>query len=375
MNNDHHFIETLLRAAEDCQINACTMSIIRTGEEIFTAAIGDCEENTLFDLASVTKLFTSSAFMRLVDMEQIHPEDPVCALLPEFQGLREVRPFPEPLAEGQVRDVSAGETAMVNAGETNFRQLLTHCSGIPAWRPLYQLDSPEEIKETVLHTYFSYQPESDVVYSDLGLMLVGWAVEALCRCGLDEAIRDLVTEPLGLESIRFRRLGPDRKAMDPIPPEGIAPTEICHWRGYRLHGEVDDENCAAMGGVSGHAGTFGNASDLARLGAAFLPGSDFLKAGSHRLMTGLQKTSRDGLVNRGYGFLHWSADPEGFFYPMSSNSFGHTGFTGTALWVDPERDVSIALLTNEVYNGRYERKIADFRRRVFAELPAFLEEE
>ena len=92
-------------------------------------------------------------------------------------------------------------------------------------------------------------------------------------------------------------------------------------------------------------------------------------------MTGLEKLSRNGMIGRGYGFLHWTADPDLPFYPMSSQSFGHNGFTGITLWIDPERDSAIALLTNEVSNGRYERKILEFRRRVFAALPAFLEEE
>ena len=366
--------DVISRAAEDCRIPACSVNIIRTGEEIFAASYGSCSEATLFDLASVTKLFTSSAFMRLADMGRIHPEDPVCAVLTEFQGTREIGPFPEPLIDGEVRDVSQGETALVDAGKTTFRQLLTHCSGLPAWIPLYKLPSAEAMRDTLMNIYFSYQPESDVVYSDLGLILTGWAVEALCGCGLDEAIRGLVTEPLGLGSVRFRPLGPDLRARDPLPPEGIAPTDVCHWRGYRLIGEVEDENCAGLGGISGHAGLFGNARDLALLGTAFLPGSDFLKQESLARMTGLEKLSRDGLVGRGYGFLHWTADPEAAFYPLSSQSFGHTGFTGTALWVDPDRDASIALLTNEVSNGRYERKITEFRRRVYAALPAFLED-
>ncbi len=370
----HNFIITLVQAAEECGIPACTMSIIRTGEEIFSAAIGECSENTLFDLASVTKIFTSSAFMRLADQDLIRPEDPVCAVLHEFQGMRDIRPFPQPLSEGQVRDVSGQHREPVDAGKTTFRQLLTHCSGLPAWLPLYKLSSPEAIRDQVLHTYFSYQPESDLVYSDLGLILVGWTVEALCGCRLDTAIRELVTAPLGLEGIRFRPLNEELKAEEPFPREGIAPTDICHWRGYRLIGEAEDENCAALRGISGHAGLFGTAHDLAIFGTAFLPGSDFLRPESFSAMTGLHKISRDGTLGYGCGFRHWSAYPENFYFPMSSQSFGHPGFTGTALWIDPDRDVSIALLTNEVYNGRQDRKIMAFRKKVFSELPAFLEE-
>ncbi len=370
----HDFAIKLSNAAEECGIPACTISVIRSGDEIFAASVGECHEGTLFDLASVTKLFTASAFMQLADRGMIHPEDPVCSVLREFQGPREIRPFPEPLIEGQVRDVSAGFCDPVPGEEITFRHLLTHSSGLPAWLPLYKLPSPQAIRDQALRTSFSYQPGSDVVYSDIGLMLVGWAVEALCGCPLDTAIRELVTAPLGLDNIGFRRLNDELKAEDPLPREGIAPTDVCHWRGYRLIGEVEDENCAALRGVSGHAGLFGSAHDLAGFGTAFLPGSDFLKQDSLRSMTGLQMSSRDGTVGRGYGFQHWSVDPEAFFYPMSSQSFGHTGFTGTAIWIDPDRDVSIALLTNEVYNGRNDRRIGEFRRKIFAELPGFLEE-
>lgn len=200
MISAQQFNQILIQTAKQCSIPACTMSIIQSGEEIFSTSAGECDKATLFDLASVTKLFTASAFMRLVDSGLIQTEDPVCAVLPEFQGMRGIRPFPEPLIDGQVRDVSHGFSEQVDAGKTTFRQLLTHCSGIPAWLPLYLQNSKERIRELVLTTDFSYQPESDVVYSDLGLILVGWAIEKICGCTLDTAIRNLVTEPLGLKT-------------------------------------------------------------------------------------------------------------------------------------------------------------------------------
>lgn len=350
--------QSITNAMNENRIPACTMCILRGSEPVFTFAGGEAvSADTRFDLASVTKLFTVSAFFRLADAGKIGLDEPLCRYLPEFTGMREIRPFPEPLIAGAVRDVSREATAPVDAGKNTFRQILTHSSGLPAWLPLYRCADPAEIRETVLHTYFSYQPGSDVVYSDLGLILTGWALEACCGKRLDEIIREYVTGPLGLSSVGF------------LPTGGnIAPTDICHWRQYRLCGEVEDENCAALGGISGHAGLFGTAADLARLGAAYLPGSSFLSETSRSLAASLQMTSRDGLMARGIGFQHWGPDPDGFYAPMSRESFGHTGFTGTALWVDPVRNVSIALLTNEVYNGRYDRKIVDFRKTVFQKM-------
>jgi CubicO group peptidase (beta-lactamase class C family) len=170
---------------------------------------------------------------------------------------------------------------------------------------------------------------------------------------LDAAVDALVTAPLGLAHTRFLPLG------GPTPHD-VAPTERCAWRGRRVLAEVHDENAAMLGGVSGHAGLFATAEDVAMFGQLFLGGGrPLLSERSVGEMTRLQ--AEQGDVRRGLGFALWSPDPEASGNPFSRSAYGHTGFTGTSLWVDPERDLVVALLTNDVYHGREGRGIAALR--------------
>ena len=191
------------------------------------------------------------------------------------------------------------------------------------------------------------------MYSDLGLILLGWVMEAVVGRPLDRVINDLVLEPLGLTAVCF----------SPVPPEQAAPTEFCQWRGRRIRGDVHDENAYALGGVAAHAGLFGTAAAVASLGQAWLDvlqrHSDFLPR--ELAQTAVKLQAEDGVVRRGLGWALWSPLPESASHPLSRSSFGHTGFTGTSLYIDPERELVITCLTNEVYNGREDRGIGAFR--------------
>jgi CubicO group peptidase (beta-lactamase class C family) len=184
-------------------------------------------------------------------------------------------------------------------------------------------------------------------------MLLGLAIATLTARPLDAAVGRLVLDPLGNPAIPF----------GPVPAAQAAPTEYCAWRGRRIRGEVHDENAWAMGGVAGHAGLFGTAAAVASLGQAWLADCQ----GANRLLpqwlaaeaTGLQ--AEDGVVRRGLGWAAWSPDPDSASHPLSRRTFGHTGFTGTSLYVDPERELVIACLTNEVYKGRQARQIGRLR--------------
>ena len=370
-------IALMKSVAEDRSVPASQLCIMTSSGKQFTETCGwidpenqkiPARNDTLFDLASVTKLFTTATFMQLCAAGEVMVDDPVSALLPDFVGFRQIKPFEEPLISGAFRDVSDGFTGPVDAEKITFRQLLSHSSGIPAWRPLYLEPDVRTAKQAVLKTFFSYEPGTNVVYSDLNLMLIGWSIEALTGLSLDNAVRQLVTEPLNLRQTRFV------PKVDSRNPVAIAPTEICHWRKRRLIGEADDENAGFFNGVLGHAGLFTTASDLASFGAAFLPPFSFLPFEVVFEMTHSQAISKDGLMNRGIGFQLWSNDSTASFFPFSTEVFGHTGFTGTCLWVDPQREISVALLTNEVWNGRYNRKIAPFRLSVFKSLLDELEQ-
>ncbi|MBI5305231.1 MAG: serine hydrolase [Chloroflexi bacterium] len=296
-------------------------------------------EQTKFDFASVSKLFTVAAFMTFVEQGRIALDQRVCDVLPEFSGARAIAPYPDPLKPGAFVEIVPASDARADAGTITFRNLLAHNSGLPAWLPLWKSSKREERRIIALTCDFAYPTGARVVYSDIGLILIGFALEALAGKSLDAIVRERVTAPLGLDSIGY----------GPLPPENVAPTEFYAHQNRRLRGEVHDENAWSLGGVAGHAGVFGNARDLAAFGEA-LRTHRLLKRETLDEMTRLQ--SQDGAVRRGIGFALWSPDPGAASNPLSERAFGHLGFTGTSLWMDPTRDLVITCLTNRVYYGR-----------------------
>ncbi len=197
-----------------------------------------------------------------------------------------------------------------------------------------------------LQTAFAYPAGAHVIYSDIGLIIAGWAIEHIAGKPLDAVVREQVTQPLGLDTVSY----------GPMPCEMAAPTEYYVHQGRRMCGEVHDENAFALNGVAGHAGIFGNARDVAALGEALraaLAGasrSPLLKRETLQEMTRLQ--AQDGDVRRGIGFALWSPNPQAMSHALSHQAFGHLGFTGTSLWIDPERKLTFACLTNHIYYGR-----------------------
>lgn len=306
--------------------------------------------DTLFDLASLTKLFTTTAFMTLVEQGVVSVDDPVRDVLPEFSGVRPIRAYEDPLSWGKTVSVT-DQAGAVDADKVTFRNLLAHDSGLPAWRAFKDQHDAESAVRLALNTFFSYPTGERVVYSDVGLILLGLAVSRLAGSPLDETIYQRVTQPLGLNA-HFQPAAPLEIT------ENIAPTEFCKWRQRRIVGEVHDESAWRLGGVAGHAGMFAHASDVAAFGQSFLDAS-LLQRKTVSEMRRLQAEFEN--VRRGLGFALWSPDPEASSNPLSRTTFGHTGFTGTSLWIDPERELVIALLTNDVYGGREGRGIAKLR--------------
>jgi CubicO group peptidase (beta-lactamase class C family) len=323
------------------------------------------QPDTLFDLASVTKLFVVAAFMTLVEEGAVRLNQPARDALPELDGPRPIRPYEDPLHPGVLVDAGTG-AQQVDARQVTFRHLLTHTSGLPAWRPLYREPDAGRARQMALNTPFAYATGTRVVYSDIGLILLGLAMERLAQAPLAEIVRRRVTEPLGLAHTRYLPL------EEPRPVSGVAPTEFCPWRGRRICGEVHDENAWRLGGVSGHAGLFSTAADVAALGQAFLDGGGgLLQPETVAEMVRLQ--AEDAVVRRGLGFALWSPDPEASGNPFSPRAYGHTGFTGTSLWVDPERALVVACLTNRVYYGRDSSGILAFRVELHREIVRALE--
>ena len=385
-----HQAPALQSAVTDGRIPAAQLVVRRGGDEVLNLAAGwldpdtrhcTTQPDTLFDIASITKLFTGLSFMTLVQEGAVALDQSVGAVLPAFNGERPIQPYEDPLNPGQTMTVSKAAGA-VDVGSVTFCHLLTHTSGLPAWRPLYQQPSADAARRMALETFFSYPPGAQVVYSDVGFILLGMAIEQLTGQSLETAVHQRVIAPLKLQHTRYFHTPPSGSPLQggeyvsirgkaSLPPAGgieggnIAPTEFCRWRGRRIIGQVHDENAYRLGGAAGHAGLFSTATDLATLGQALLD----CKKGNHRglplraetvdEMTRLQTAGLGS--RRGLGFMLWQPDPESSSHPFSQQAFGHLGFTGASLWIDPSYDLVVALLTNEVYNGRQNRQIQPLR--------------
>ncbi|MGZ8414711.1 MAG: serine hydrolase domain-containing protein [Gemmatirosa sp.] len=285
---------------------------------------------TLWDMASLTKVVaTTSAMLQLVADGRVGLDAPVQRYLPDWTG--------------------------ANKERVTIRHLLSHASGLPSWRPLYkEATNAQEAMALVLQTQLDTLPAQRYVYSDLNAILLGEIVRRLTGKTLDVYLAERVYGPLGMRDTRFR------------PPASelarIAPTEFDPWRQRKVHGEVHDENAFMLGGVSGHAGLFSTAADLARLARAYLNGGTLDGARVFAPATIGQFTrAQDTTISR--RALGWETPTGGNSagHYLSRRAFGHTGFTGTSLWIDPERGVYVVLLTNRVNPTRQNTRIGGVR--------------
>jgi CubicO group peptidase (beta-lactamase class C family) len=350
-------LDDLLQGALGTVYTAAAIQIRRRGEVIYSTTLGTLDPegrldrgepvraDTLFDFASLTKLYTATAFFRLLDAGIVKLDTPVAKVLPEFSGERPILPYPHPLNTGELVQVVPPTEERIDAGTVTFWHLLTHSSGLPAWLNLREAaDIPARLA-MCLHSTFAYPPGSQVVYSDVGFILLGLAIAKLNGTTLARAMESLVINSMGF-SLRY----------GPIS-ENVAPTEFDTWRGRRIIGEVHDENAATLGGVAGHAGLFGTAIDAASLGQLYLDeGDHILEKETARNATTLQ------IGDRGLGWMMRSPEGSSSGQYFSPDSYGHTGFVGNSLWVDPERKLVCALLTNNVFFGRDKNNIIAFRK-------------
>ncbi|WP_027882893.1 serine hydrolase domain-containing protein [Meiothermus rufus] len=276
------------------------------------------EPDTLFDLASLTKvLFTVPQGLRLVEEGRADLDDPLSTFLPELAWLQD-SPLPK----------------------RTLRQLLTHTAGLPAWEALYTWGGePPTLKQRILQHRWALGPVGEVVYSDIGYILLG----------------------LVLERVRGQALAtfalPEGFCFNPSRPEACAATEEDPWRGRILQGEVHDENSFALGGAAGHAGLFGSLQGVLAYAQALMRGEVLSKAALAEMRRPQQ----------GVWALGWQLAHPGFSGGSlcSRQTLGHTGFTGTGLWLDFERGYAWALLTHRVHPSRHrESGIQELRRAV-----------
>ena len=379
---DFSSAESVVHGALDHVFPAAQLEVRLHGETILSRAYGwldpdagqhSAQLDTQFDMASVTKLFVVTAFMTLVEEGKVAFDQPVRTVLPEFDGARPIRAYDNPLEPGKFVDVVPPTDQAAEAGQVTFRNLLSHNSGLPAWRPLYKEGSPAAAQQLALSTFFSYPIGACAIYSDIGLILLGMSIERLTGLALDQVVYQRVAQPLELGQTAYRPVSGLRSVVSG-QIDNVAPTEICAWRKRRIVGEVHDENAAGLGGVAGHAGIFSTATDTAALGQMYLNhGGALLHAETVAEMTRLQ--AEDGTTRRGLGFALWCPDPDASGNPFGERAFGHTGFTGTSLWIDPQRELAVVCLTNRVYYGRNASGILAFRvalhRAIVAAIDAF----
>ncbi|MGH7255767.1 MAG: serine hydrolase domain-containing protein [Nitrospirales bacterium] len=309
---------------------------------------------TIYDLASLTKpLATTSAILWLVQRGALTLDSPLESVL------------------GELSDVPLGSATLVD--------LLSHSAGLPAWRPYYErlvpseepaaplLDNPPArqralplIRDEALLAPIGAKS----VYSDLGFILLGLIVERVSGQPLDRFCADQLFDPLHASPLGF--VPATKLGVAPTPPvqwqAPIAATEEDPWRGRLLRGEVHDENAYALGGVAGHAGLFGTAEAVLALSRAWLRGyleqSSLFQAGWVRRFT-----RRAEHVPGSSWALGWDtpSPPSSSGRHFSRQAFGHLGFTGTSLWIDPEVELEVVLLSNRVHPSRRNNAIQRFR--------------
>lgn len=304
------------------------------------------DENTMWDLASLTKVVgMTSAMIQLVGEGKVDLDAKVQHYLPEWRdpdsvvvvdstGARHVEPFHGP-----------------SKSLVTVRHLLTHTSGLPAFRKYFlQATSPDSELALIMSTPLDTVPGARMVYSDFGAILAGKIVERVSGERLDVYLQRHVFAPLGMASTMYR---PDSS----LRPR-IAPTEFDPWRGRHVWGEVHDENAYALGGISANAGLFSTGHDLARLARAYLNGGalDGVRVFDEATMKRFTRLQDPGLSNRALGWEK-PTGTNSAGHLLSPAAFGHTGFTGTSIWIDPARDLFVILLTNRVNPTRENHKI------------------
>ena len=287
---------------------------------------------TLYDLASLTKIVaTTCAIMRLVEQGLLQLEDPVSKYIPQFG------------ADPQKSTIT-------------IQHMLTHTSGLPGPLKLYkQYHGKDQIIDGICSQELVFRPGTQRLYCDLGFILLGEVIRVASSLRLDEYAQRYLFAPMNMRDTMF------------LPPETlkdrVAPTELVNWRGGLVHGEVHDENAWATGGVAGHAGLFSTVEDLAQFCLMIMErgeheGKRILHTGSVLSMETLQVPDPD--ESSGLG---WVINAPYFMGNLaSSNTIGHTGFTGTSMVLDPTRRLAVILLTNCVCPTRNGPRLNPYRR-------------
>jgi uncharacterized protein YbbC (DUF1343 family)/CubicO group peptidase (beta-lactamase class C family) len=312
------------QAVADGKIPGGVLLVGHNGQIVYRKAFGSrsleptrepMTVDTIFDLASLTKcIATTTSMMKLIEQGRVRLNDPVAMYLPEF-------------AQNGKRDITV-------------RELMTHYSGLPPDLDLTELwQGRDAVLQRAMQVKPMYPPGSRFLYSDINFETLGFLVEKITRMSLNDFARESVFKPLQMKDTEF------------LPAAGllsrIAPTQYDE-NGHMLRGVVHDPTARRMGGVAGHAGLFSTADDLALFAQDLLSGFKVLsRSAVEKMSTPQQPANAASLRGLGWDIDSPFASNRGDFLPVGS--FGHTGFTGTSLWIDPVTDTYIILLTNAVH--------------------------
>ncbi len=287
--------------------------------------------NTIYDLASVTKVVaTTTAAMLCYDRKLFSLDDKVVKYIPEFG---------------------------VNGKENiTIKNLLLHNSGLIAWVKFYEKNlSADDVLKSIYSAELEYNTGEKTVYSDLGIITLGKIIEKVTGKRLDIFCKDEIFDPLGMHTTFFNPSDSLKKLCAPTETDN-------YWRMKTLQGEVHDETSALLNGIAGHAGLFSTANDISKLMAVLM------NKGKFNDKQFIQQSTIDFFTKRysdeSSRAIGWDTKSEvgsssGIYF--SKNSFGHTGFTGTSIWADPERNLFVVFLTNRVYPTRENGKLGKVR--------------
>ncbi len=287
---------------------------------------------TVFDLASLTKpVATTTMSAILYERGLLELDAPIIGTVPEFRTPSDAR-----------------------RNEVTFRMLLSHSSGLPAYEKLFlKARSRDELLRAALTIPLTTDPGARAEYSDIGFIILGVALERLFGESLDVFCQHAIFGPLGMSNTTFN---PPERIRSRIPPTADERVDAIHaqdthvrstFRNRLIQGEVQDENASVLGGVAGHAGLFSTAEDLAKFAHTMLQGgSPILRPATVAFFT--RREAAPTGTSRALGWDTPSTPSQSGRY-FGPNSYGHLGYTGTSLWIDPDRQLSITLLTNRTW--------------------------
>lgn len=333
-------------AIDDSVFPGGVVGVMRNGALVWQEAYGyhdysktkAVRPNDVFDMASITKIkATTAAIMKLVNDGLLSLDDPVHEFIPEFDT-EEKR-------------------------KITIRHFLLHTSGLPAYR-IYvdKLRTRDELIEAVRNEPLINPPGEEYIYSDLGFILLAEIIEEVTGKRIDQYLQDEFYEPMDMRSTTFNPLEKGADFTQRIPPTEI---DTVYNRGL-VHKKVHDERAYFMDGISGHAGLFSNVQDMSKF--FFMLLNDGVYGGVRYLSPEIinQFTTKQSPINqRGLGFDRKSEDFSTAGTLTSNNSYGHTGFTGTSFWVDPEENLAIIILTNRTFPNRsYGSRISEIRAEI-----------